>query len=177
MGAVWRQPPAAPSRSVVSEQASPGKAWKTKHSWPKNRRWKYHARMPSLTPHAGKDSQRADLRLPGITRFTPPPVRATGEDMGNRLGSQRWGDPEATLTIFGQILQNFARFSEIRKNFAKFCRIFCRILQKCVDFEKCWKMLYWMQKFMKILLKFGEILTKFWQNFDKILLKFRSDAH
>ena len=53
--------------------------------------------MPSLTPHAGKDSQRADLRLPGITRFTPHPVRATGEDMGNRLGSQRWGDPEATI--------------------------------------------------------------------------------
>ena len=52
--------------------------------------------MPSLTPHAGKDSQRADLRLPGITRLTPHPVRATGEDMGNRLGSQRWGDPEAT---------------------------------------------------------------------------------
>ena len=39
--------------------------------------------------------------------------------------------------IFWQILQNFAKFSEIRKNFAKFCRIFCRILQKCVDFEKC----------------------------------------
>ena len=27
--------------------------------------------------------------------------------------------------------------SEIRKNFAKFCRIFGRILQKRVDFEKC----------------------------------------
>ena len=52
--------------------------------------------MPSLTPHAGKDSQRADLRLPGITRLTPHPVRATGEDKGNRFGSQRWGDPEAT---------------------------------------------------------------------------------
>ena len=39
--------------------------------------------------------------------------------------------------IFWQILQNFAKFSEIRKIFAKFCRIFCRILQKCVDFEKC----------------------------------------
>ena len=71
---------------------------------------------------------------------------------------------------FWQILQNFAKFSEIRKIFAKFCRIFCRSSQKCVDFEKCWKMLYWMQKFMKILLKFDEILTKFWQNFDKILL-------
>ena len=30
-----------------------------------------------------------------------------------------------------------AKFSEIRKILAKFCRIFCRILQKCVDFEKC----------------------------------------
>ena len=29
-----------------------------------------------------------------------------------------------------------------------------------------------MQKIVKILLKFGEILTKFWQNFDKILTKF-----
>ena len=38
---------------------------------------------------------------------------------------------------FWQILQNFAKFSEIRKIFAKFCRIFCRILQECVDFEKC----------------------------------------
>ena len=28
-----------------------------------------------------------------------------------------------------------------------------------------------MQKIMKILLKFGEILMKFWQNFDKILTK------
>ena len=66
------------------------------------------------------------------------------------------------------MLRNFAKFSEIRKKFAKICRIFYRILQKLVDFEKCWKMLYWMQKFMKILLKFDEILTKFWQNFAKI---------
>ena len=29
-------------------------------------------------------------------------------------------------------------------------------------------MLYWMQKFMKILLRFSEILIKFWQNFAKI---------
>ena len=36
MGAAQRQPPAAPSRSVVSEQASPGKAWKTKHSCTEN---------------------------------------------------------------------------------------------------------------------------------------------
>ena len=27
--------------------------------------------------------------------------------------------------------------SEIRKNFAKFCRIFGRILQEFVEFEKC----------------------------------------
>ena len=40
-------------------------------------------------------------------------------------------------TFFLQILQNFAIFSEIREIFAKFCRIYCRILQKCVDFEKC----------------------------------------
>ena len=37
------------------------------------------------------------------------------------------------LTSFLQILQNFSKFSEIRKIFAKFCRI----LPKCVDFEKC----------------------------------------
>ena len=49
--------------------------------------------------------------------------------------------------IFDFFLTNFGKFSEIRKIFAKFCRIFGRILQKCVDFEKCWKMLYWMQKF------------------------------
>ena len=33
--------------------------------------------------------------------------------------------------------QNFSKFSEIREFFAKFCRIFFRILQKVVDFEKC----------------------------------------
>ena len=51
--------------------------------------------------------------------------------------------------------------SEIRKILTKICWIFCRILQKYVDCEKCWKMLYWMQKIMKISLKFDEILTKF----------------
>ena len=50
---------------------------------------------------------------------------------------QKIGNFCKNFDIFWQILQNFAKFSEIRKNFAKFCRIFCRILQKCVDFEKC----------------------------------------
>ena len=50
---------------------------------------------------------------------------------------QKIGKFFKNFDIFWQILQNFAKFSEIRKNFAKFCRIFCRILQKCVDFEKC----------------------------------------
>ena len=50
---------------------------------------------------------------------------------------QKIGKICKNFNIFWQILQNFAKFSEIRKNFAKFCRIFCRILQKCVDFEKC----------------------------------------
>ena len=38
-------------------------------------------------------------------------------------------------------------------------------------------MLYWMQKFMKILLKFDKILIKFRQNFDKILTNFRPAGH
>ena len=66
---------------------------------------------------------------------------------------QKIGNFCKIFDIFWQILQNFAKFSEIRKNFAKFCRIFGRIVQKCVDFEKCLKMLYWMQKIMNILLE------------------------
>ena len=41
------------------------------------------------------------------------------------------------FSLFWRILQNVVIFSEILKIFAKFCRIFCRILQKSVDFEKC----------------------------------------
>ena len=71
------------------------------------------------------------------------------------------------LQTFWHFLANFAKFCKNFRNPQKFSKIlqnFCRILQKCVDFEKCWKMLYWMQKFMEILLKFDKILTKFWQN-------------
>ena len=67
--------------------------------------------------------------------------------------------------ILQKILQNFTKMlRRISEIFAKFCRILCRIVQNCVDFEKCWKMLYWMQKFMKILLKFNENLTKFYHH-------------
>ena len=42
------------------------------------------------------------------------------------------------FTFLGKFCNFFNfKFSEIRKMFAKCCRIFCRILQKCVDFEKC----------------------------------------
>ena len=74
---------------------------------------------------------------------------------------QKFAKKLTLVCKFCKILQFFAIFSEIRKNVAKICRIVCRILQKFVDFEKRWKMLYWMQKFMQILLKFDEILTNF----------------
>ena len=83
---------------------------------------------------------------------------------------QKIGKICQNFDIFLQILQNFQKSAKFLQNFAEF---FCRILQNLVDFEKCWKMLYWMQKFMEILLKFNEILTKFWQNSDKILTKVR----
>ena len=68
------------------------------------------------------------------------------------------------------IFQHFSKSTLSVKFWKKFCKIlqknwkkmhsFFWVWQNSVDFEKCWKMLYWMQKFMKILLKFDEILTK-----------------
>ena len=42
-----------------------------------------------------------------------------------------------TFDSFLQILQNFQNFQKSAEFLQNFCRIFCRILQKLVDFEKC----------------------------------------
>ena len=54
-------------------------------------------------------------------------------------------------------MQNF------EKKITKILQNFYKILQNLVDFEKCWKMLSWMQKFVKILLKFDKKIDKIWE--------------
>ena len=76
---------------------------------------------------------RVQIRI--LQHFSKSTRKSSSRERIVQISAKRLENFAKNLTFILQIV--FAKISEIRKNFAKFCRIFGRILQKCVDFEKC----------------------------------------